>query len=451
MRVEVEKERVPKKSSADEDEDDDVVKLYGLKDYDDEPAEEGFLDPAKDPYLTKKDDEEDEDEVEDLRILPTDNLLLAAHSLAAVRNLIEVKIFEEKEKRLFTHHEFEVSAPPICVEWVDVHPGQPDRPGHVCAIGTMHPDIELWNLNVLEPFEPVGRLGGILNMPAAPEAAEGDEPKSKKDRLKEKKKLKKKMAKRPPEFLADSHHDSVLSLSWNRLQRNVLASGSADRKVKLWDLPTSRCLMTLSHHNAEVSTLQWHPQQGNVMATGAFDGSVMVLDGTAGQQQQLSFAAGANVEKVAWHTGDPCLLLASTHDGNVFCFDIRRASAGTPGVPIWQINAHPQSSCNVIAQNPRMPRLLVTGGDDSTVKVWDLSGPLPRHELSSDPHVGKILTASFMDDDARLLAVGGTNDLKVYNTADWSPVKRWNSEILAAQAAATAATATATATAPGHQ
>jgi periodic tryptophan protein 1 len=37
--------------------------------------------------------------------------------------------------------------------------------------------------------------------------------------------------------VSEKHHvDVVLSLSWNRMARQMLVSGTADRTVKLWDL-----------------------------------------------------------------------------------------------------------------------------------------------------------------------------------------------------------------------
>jgi len=96
-----------------------------------------------------------------------------------------------------------------------------DERAHLVAVGTMQPGIEIWNLNVLEPFDPVATLGGFVEprraisaaaaesaaapIPAgtaegaasdedgAAEAASTVPAKSKKDRLKEKKKAKKKV------------------------------------------------------------------------------------------------------------------------------------------------------------------------------------------------------------------------------------------------------------------
>jgi len=41
----------------------------------------------------------------------------------------------------------------------------------------------------------------------------------------------------------------------------VIASGSADQTVKLWDLSSMTCSHTCTHHKDKVVSVQWHPTE----------------------------------------------------------------------------------------------------------------------------------------------------------------------------------------------
>ena len=52
----------------------------------------------------------------------------------------------------------------------------------------------------------------------------------------------------------------------------MLASGSADCAVKLWDVTTGQASATLTHHTDKVNSLQWHPLEGRYVGMGLDDG-----------------------------------------------------------------------------------------------------------------------------------------------------------------------------------
>ena len=94
-----------------------------------------------------------------------------------------------------------------------------------------------------DPLEPSAVLGGIT------------EKISKKNKSKTKQRLK-----------LGSHSDAVMSLSWNKTFRQVLASGSADGTIKIWDVTSQICSHTFTHHTGKVQSVLWHPTEGWLLA-----------------------------------------------------------------------------------------------------------------------------------------------------------------------------------------
>ena len=71
----------------------------------------------------------------------------------------------------------------------------------------------------------------------------------------------------PPSLPASFHHRPFTlppspPPSFPSSLPQVLASGSADATVKLWDVTTGQCSSTYTHHSDKVASLEWHPVEG---------------------------------------------------------------------------------------------------------------------------------------------------------------------------------------------
>jgi periodic tryptophan protein 1 len=186
------------------------------------------------------DADSEDDDAEDDAILPTDSLVIVAITEDEYSHL-EIQLLSE-DYNLYTHHDITLPEFPICLSWLDCPPFQTDggqlSVGNYCAVGTFDPAIEIWNLDVMDPLEPTAVLGGKL--------AESAESKSSRKKNKGGKgKLKK--------FKPGSHTDAVMALGWNSTYRQALASGSADKNVKIWDVTTQLCSHTFDHHRDKAS------------------------------------------------------------------------------------------------------------------------------------------------------------------------------------------------------
>jgi periodic tryptophan protein 1 len=236
--------------------------------------------------------QEDDIEQEELKVYATDNLLVAAKTEDEISQL-EIYVYDENTDNLYVHHDFMLPSLPLCLEWLDFPPSSsvenPSQPGNLVAVGTFEPEIEIWSLDTVESLFPDALLG-------RPDKTRAHVPMPLGTGKKKKKKTKAR------EVNSEYHVDAVLSLSWNRTHRNLLASASADKTVKLWDLsrgPTSGAIRSFDVHKDKVQAVQWNPVESTVLLTGSYDRTVRTFDSRA-PGAGVGAILGADVEAVRW-------------------------------------------------------------------------------------------------------------------------------------------------------
>lgn len=348
----------------------------------------------QDPNISKHGGEDDS-EADDFEVHASDFVILAARNEDEVSH-IEVWIYEDagtsEDSNIYVHHDIMLPAFPLSLAWMDCRPTGDAQSGNLAAVGTMSPGIEIWDLDDVGAVEPVATLGGEL-----PEGALTNEDK-KKQKKKKQKKQKKKKALKP-----DSHADAVLALSWNRDYRNVLASGSADTTVKVWDLATEQCSATLDYHQDKVQAVAWNPAQASVLLSGGFDKAVCLADARTPNSEPLKWALSADSEALTWAPHEPTTFLASSEDGLVACYDARK---GAGSAPLYRLSAHDRPAC-ALTFCTAVPGLLATASTDKQVKLWDVSTQQPALIAMQDLQVGAVFGAAFCPEAPWLLAAGG--------------------------------------------
>lgn len=376
------------------DEEDDGAELFGSG-----LSNLYYASNDMDPYL--KNGDEDSEEEEDITIKPEDGVIVCARNEDDVSHL-EVWIMEDPSdvnSNMYVHHDIVIPAFPLCTAWLDC-PIKGGEKGNFIAVGSMEPAIEIWDLDIMDEVQPSATLGGVVE---------------------KKKKGKKKSIK----YKDGSHTDSVLGLAWNKEYRNILASASADKLVKIWDVATETCNLTLENHTDKVQAVAWNHFAPQVLLSGSFDHYVVMKDGRLPSHSGFRWPVDADVESLAWDPHTEHSFVVSLENGMVTGFDIRTASSdmSSQSKPCFTLHAHDKAVC-AIAYNRLVPNLLATGSMDKMVKLWDLSNA-PSCIASNNPKAGAVFSISFSEDSPFTLAIGGSKGkLQMWDTLSDAEVSR---------------------------
>ncbi|KAF8822164.1 WD domain, G-beta repeat-containing protein [Cardiosporidium cionae] len=319
-----------------------------------------------DPNLNLMDHDTDDDEANEIR---EDDCVLVATSAERDAATMEVYVYNEKEGNFYVHHDIIIPENPLCSEYVQVSTSNPFKA--MVAIGSCDPSIQLWDLNCIDRLDPTFSL---INTP---------------------KKAKRK-SKSSTSSATEALQSSVMALHASPLHIHLLASGSADACVRIWDLSTRACLSSYKHHTDKVQAVKWHPIEGSILLSTSFDRKVYLMDTRQGQS--VPFATlPADAECALWNRHRPMECLVGCEDGHLLSMDIRNISL--PSQTMEQTNtsilasftAH-ESAITGLADSA-VENMLVSCSLDGIAKVWDLPTLSVKSTENTKPIVQKALKA----------------------------------------------------------
>jgi WD40 repeat protein/acyl-CoA-binding protein len=147
----------------------------------------------------------------------------------------------------------------------------------------------------------------------------------------------------------------------------IIAVGSDDQLIRLWDTRTSKPLKTLQGYINRIWTIAFHPirlPQGDFfcLASGSDDGIVRLWDVKTGQCLKTLLGYTNRIRSVAF-SPDGQILASGSHDRTIKLWDVSTGEC----LKTWR--GHVDWVVSVMfSQNNRT---LISAGDDQTVLVWD--------------------------------------------------------------------------------
>lgn len=173
--------------------------------------------------------------------------------------------------------------------------------------------------------------------------------------------------------------------------RSQISSFSDDKTVKIWDIPTEKCLQTYSVHTDYVRAGAITPAVPDVILSGSYDGTVKMYD-TRTENVLMSVEHGSPVESL--------LFLPS---GGIFL------TAGGTEIKIWDSIAggkllgcisqhHKTITCLRLASNNKR---LLSGSLDRHIKVYDIATFQVVHTLD---YPNAVLSLGVSKNDDTLVA-----------------------------------------------
>ncbi|XP_046364460.2 coronin-2B-like isoform X6 [Haliotis rufescens] len=230
------------------------------------------------------------------------------------------------------------------------------------------------------------------------------------------------------------HSGAILDIKWNPFDNQVIASGSDDSTVKIWQIPNEGLFSNLSDwqvdlhgHQRRVAYIEWHPTASNILLSAGYDFKCFIWNVEQAEPVNVIGCHTDTIFSIAW-SREGSMFATTSKDKKLRVIDPRSTNV------IAETTGHVGNKASKVAFLEDSMRLLTTGFSrqcDRQLAVWDIRNMTTAQRIDGIDCSNGVIQP-YYDPDVRVVFLAGKGDgnIRYFEITDDSSYFHYLSEYM---------------------